>query len=150
MPTLFNYIITIHNKEQLLARTLAGVAACCGPASRIYPVLDGCTDNSEKIVDLFARTSGLDVCKLYAPDVHMLKSVNTGLREIKEGFTIVLQDDVILEDPALETKIAALYEAFGPSLGVVSLRLAANLGRLELRRQLRQMSPVPMAKEWDY
>lgn len=149
MP-IFNYIITIHNKEDILGQTLAGVASCCGTASRIYPVLDGCTDKSESIVDSFIQTSGLDVRKLHAPDVHMLKSVNTALREIKEGFTIVLQDDVILQEPALEKKINELYGAFGSRLGVLSFRLAANVRRLELSHQLRQMSLVPMAKECDH
>jgi GT2 family glycosyltransferase len=150
MATIFNYVITIHNKENILPRTLAGISASCGSASRIYPVLDGCTDGSEAIVQEFARTSGLDVRILYAPDVHMLKSVNTALREIKEGFTIIVQDDVILQEPALENKLLSIYSEFGPTLGVLSLRLAANVSRMGLIRQLRRRSLAPMAREWDY
>ena len=150
MAPIFNYIITIHNKESILADTLAGVGASCGPSSRIYPVLDGCTDRSEAIVDEFAASSGHDVRKLYAPDVHMLRSVNTGLREISEGFVIVMQDDMILQEPALESKLLKIYTEFGPKLGVVSLRLAANIEQLSLVRQLRWKSSAPMAHEFDY
>jgi GT2 family glycosyltransferase len=146
----FNYIITIHNKEDLLERTLAGVAQCCSSSARIYPVLDGCTDGSERIVDKFARSSGLDVRKLHTPDVHELRTINAALSQITSGFTVVLQDDVALAEPDLEAKIVSLYEQAGPRLGVVSLRLAANVRRAPLWRQLRSRSARGEIQECDF
>lgn len=146
----FNYIVTIHNKEFILERTLDGIAACCSPESRIYTVLDGCTDGSEKIVDDFIARTGLNVEKIYTPDVHEILSINAALRKIEEGFTICLQDDVILQGPRLEEKIEKLYKEEGPTLGVISFCRAANLRRTPFLRQLVQSGWQPLVSVCDH
>lgn len=126
----FNYIITIHNKEDLIEEVLNCVLMCCRDNSHVYPVLDGCTDNTEKLVDqLINKFSGVPITKVYTADVHELLSINAGLKAANqegEGYNIILQDDVILADFLLEQKVAALYKWGGPQLGYVSFRLGAN------------------------
>lgn len=146
----FNYIVPIFNKEDVLANTLAGIAAGCSRNACIYAVLDGCTDGSEAIVDEFSRQSNLDVRKLFMPNVHMLRSVNAALRKVHEGFTIVMQDDIVLKEPDLEKKVLDLYDRMGSRLGVVSFRLAANIRRAGLRTQIAQRQIKPMIEECDY
>ena len=53
----FNYIITIHNKEHLIRKVLNGVKNSMTENSVIYPVLDGCTDNTEHVIDEFQRVA---------------------------------------------------------------------------------------------
>jgi len=126
----FNYIITIHNKEDLIEKVLTCVLICCRDNSHVYPVLDGCTDNTEKIVDnIINRCSGVPITKVYTPDVHELLSINAGLKaacQEGEGFNIILQDDVLLLDTNFEDKVHRLYQWAGPKLGYVSFRLGAN------------------------
>lgn len=126
----FNYIITIHNKEDLIEQVIMSVLMCCRDNSHIYPVIDGCTDKTEEIIDRIINTySGVPITKVYTADVHELLSINAGLRAAnldEDGFNIVLQDDVILADFNLEQKVVALYEWAGPQLGYVSFRLGAN------------------------
>ena len=145
----FNYIITIHNKESILEKTLLGVDACCSKDSVIYPVLDGCTDKSEEIVNNFVKKTKRTVIIIKTPDVHEIKSINAALRQIKEGFTICLQDDVILQEPDLEEKIKKLYQEEGPQLGVVSFCRAANLRQTPLLKQIRQSGFKPLVEECD-
>ncbi len=127
----FNYIITIHNKEDMIEQVLMNVLMCCRDNSHVYPVLDGCTDNTEKIVDgIIDRFSGVPITKIYTPDVHELLSINAGLKaacQEGKGFNIILQDDVFLADFMLENKIRKLYEWAGSDLGYVSFRMGANL-----------------------
>lgn len=126
----FNYIITIHNKEELIAKVITGVLLCARDGSHVYPVLDGCTDRTEEIIDgIVENFEGVPVTKVHVNDVHELLSINAGLRAAShegEGYNIVLQDDVILADFMLESKIESIYRDVGPSLGYVSLRLGAN------------------------
>lgn len=126
----FNYIITIHNKEDLIEKVLDGVISCCGENSHVYTVLDGCTDRTEEHVDSkIAGLAGIAMTKIHTPDVHELLSINAGLKAAEqkgEGFNIILQDDVVLEDKRLENKVIQLYRWVGPSLGYVSFRLGAN------------------------
>ncbi len=127
----FNYIITIHNKEDLIEQVIMSVLMCCRDNSHIYPVIDGCTDKSEAIIDRIINTySGVPITKVYTADVHEILSINAGLRaanQDEDGFNIVLQDDVILADYMLERKVVALYEWAGSQLGFVSFRFGANL-----------------------
>lgn len=126
----FNYIITIHNKEDLIEDVLISILMCCRENSFIYPVLDGCTDRTEEIIDsIIEKYSDVPIKKVYAPDVHEVLSINIGLKAANqegEGFNIVLQDDVILADFKLEDKITKLYQWGGEKLGYVSLRMGAN------------------------
>ena len=129
----FNYIITIHNKADLIEKTLMCVLMCCRENSHIYPVLDGCTDKTEEIVDNVIRAfANVPITKVHTADVHELLSINAGLCASDQrgnGFNIVLQDDVLLADFLLEKKVTALYEWAGPQLGYVSFRLGVNLAK---------------------
>jgi hypothetical protein len=140
----FNYIITIHNKEELIHDVLISVLLCCGPHSKIFAVLDGCTDKTEAILDQFTqRFQSVPLVKIYAADVHELLSINTGLRAAPQegdGYNIILQDDVILADLELETKIKQLYAWGEGQLGYVSFRFGANFESNALQGD----SPVPL------
>lgn len=132
----FNYILTIHNKEALIRQVLTGVLLSSGKNSHIYAVLDGCSDGTERIIDeLTGYYAGVNLTKVYTPDVHELLSINAGLRAAQKdgrqwgnGFNIILQDDVVLADRELENKVHKLYEWGGEKLGYVSFRLGSNLG----------------------
>ena len=131
MKPIFNYIITIHNKEELIREVMNSVIKCCNQNSFIYPVLDGCTDRSEEIVDeVIEKNSKIVIKKIKLNDVHEIRSINEGLMasdQIVEGYNIILQDDVILLDFSVEEKIIQLYEKIGQKLGYVSFRLGGNL-----------------------
>lgn len=128
----FNYIITIHNKEKLIKDVLLSVMNSARAESWIYPVLDGCTDGSEAIIDeIISSYPDVNIKKLYAPDVHELKSINIGLRGANQDgeiYNIILQDDVLLQDTDLEKKCVALYRSIN-NLGIVSFRHGGNISR---------------------
>lgn len=139
----FNYIITIHNKENLIRDVILNVLKSAGPNSCIYPVLDGCSDSSEAVIDDLIRLNpSFKIVKLFADDVHELKSINIGLNaasQVGEGYNIVLQDDVLLQDPDLEQRCILLYSLFD-KLGLVSFRHGANISR-ELIQQTMIIEP---------
>jgi len=131
MIPIFNYIITIHNKEDLIEDVLNSVMKCCGQHSFIYPVLDGCTDKSEKIVDdIIGKNRQIPIKKIKVNDIHEILSINEGLRrsdQSVDGYNIILQDDVIISDFLIEKKVVFLYDKIGKQLGYLSFRLGANL-----------------------
>ncbi len=130
----FNYIITIHNKQDLIREVLLGVinTSTSTNNSNIYPVLDGCTDDTEKIINsIINEYPDRNITKLYAPDVHEIKSLNIALRSIPQDdnvLNICLQDDVILFGNNLEEKVSALYEQFGfNNVGTLTFRHGATI-----------------------
>ena len=130
MKPVFNYIITIHNKEDLIASVLNAVINCCGENSFIYPVLDGCLDKTEEIIDKVAlQNPAIKIKKIHTADVHETKSINAGLQNSNQkeyGFNIILQDDVIIDDFNIEEKIEYIYNWSKKPLGIVSFRMGAN------------------------
>ncbi|HCT84080.1 MAG TPA: hypothetical protein DF296_02655 [Candidatus Margulisbacteria bacterium] len=147
MSVKFNYIITIHNKENILERTLAGVEDCAGDNSVIYPVLDGCTDRSAEIVEQFTKRTKNKVIITETADLHEIRSINAALRKITDGYTICLQDDVILKEPNLESKVINLYNKLGSDLGVISFCRAADIRKTPILRQIRRSGLVPLIEE---
>lgn len=142
----FNYIITIHNKETLIEDVILHVLRCMKGNSTLYPVLDGCTDGTEKIVDrIIDQNRDKRIHKVYTDDVHELRSINAALNIAShdgEGFNIILQDDVILKDEKLEEHVLQLYSWGGSKLGLVSFRLGANFSRLLLKSRKHKFTPL--------
>ncbi len=128
----FNYIITIHNKQDLIAEVLQGVLLAWREGSEIYPVLDGCSDNTEKIIDEIAlKNPHVPITKLYAPDVHEIRSINIALKSVpqdRRGCNIILQDDVVLKEPELESIVKKIYDFVGyEKLGCLVFRHGVNM-----------------------
>ncbi len=128
----FNYIITIHNKQDLIEQVLLGVIEAWREGSHIYPVLDGCNDNTESIIDnLAVKFPNVPITKITAPDVHEIKSINIALRQVpqnEKGVNIILQDDVVLQEPELEARIKSVYDRIGYSrIGNLVFRHGVNI-----------------------
>jgi glycosyltransferase involved in cell wall biosynthesis len=146
----FNYIITIHNKQDLIRLVLEALLKCAKENSYIYPVLDGCTDNTEKVIDeVIKENPNVPIVKLYAPDVHELKTINVGLRaasQAEKGCNIILQDDVIIEEPDLEEIVYKIYEHFGyEKVGYIGFRHGVNVflkDHPEISEILRKKEPI--------
>lgn len=149
MNNTFNYIVPIFNKEDILPHTLEGIEKCAGKESKILLIVDGCTDNSEAIVDEFIKNSSHETTKILMPNVHMLLSVNSGLRSVKKGYSIIMQDDIILQDEDTEIKIIDQYQRMNGKLGVISFRYASNIGLSSLNSRIMSMTLSGMIEEVD-
>jgi len=126
------YIITIHNKQDLIGKVLEGIINSTSNTKfnvHILCVLDGCTDESEKIIDTYVKSHGekYKFHKIYEDDVHELLSLNSAFKYIEgldsspEDLLFLLQDDVILTEDNLNELIENLYFNI-PKLGYVSFR----------------------------
>lgn len=150
MKPSFNYIVPIYNKEDVLPETLEGIEKCASSESRIILVVDGCTDRSEAIVDGFIKNSSYKTNKILMPNVHMLLSVNAGLKTVRNGFSIIMQDDIILEDLDTEKKIIELYQRMNGKLGVISFRYGSNIGLTSYINRLKNRTFKGMIEEIDF
>lgn len=149
MNKKFNYILPVFNKEDILPQTLEGIENCAGEDSKIIMIVDGCTDDSERIVDEFSKNSSHKTVKILMPNVHMLLSVNKGLSLVNSGFSVIMQDDIILQERDFEKKVLELYADKNKKIGVSSLRMASNLNVATLKEQVLFRSVSKMLAEVD-
>jgi len=131
-----HYIVTIHNKQDLIDKVLKGIAQSCDNSDyvvNIICVLDGCTDNTEEVIDTYLKNlpAEINLYKLYRDDVHEMLSTQHALEFIntlpnsKDDIILFLQDDVVLQQESLLDYIDHLYNTV-PNLGYLSFRLGCS------------------------
>lgn len=146
----FNYIIPIFNKEDVLPLTLESVEKCAGANSRIIMIVDGCTDKSESIVDGFIKNSSHQCIKILMPNVHMLRSVNAGMRMVQDGHLVIMQDDIVLECSDLERQVEHLFQEHNNKIGVLSFRYGSDITYTNLYESIKLRSISRMIKETNF
>lgn len=91
-------LLTIHNKERILSEILDSLFKNSSTNIKEYIfVLDGCTDNSERILTDFILNylpNNVTYKLLHASNVFETKANNIGLREVTQQYVIIVQDDM--------------------------------------------------------
>ena len=94
-------VLTVHNKEDMIERVFTSIVDNISEKTKeVIVVFDGCTDQSENIVDRIILQKNLNgmVRKLYTPDVFELRANNHGLKNATSTYSIIIQDDVIITE----------------------------------------------------
>jgi glycosyltransferase involved in cell wall biosynthesis len=118
--------LTIHNKAFLLNRVLDGIKNNTIDPYELIIVLDGCTDESESIVDKFIHSnSSIKTKKLYAPNVFETKANNIAAKNSEGDYIIIVQDDMIVKEYGWNLRMLKPIEAFNDVFAVTS-RTAHN------------------------
>ena len=89
-------------------------------------VYDGCTDNSEKIVNReikFKKGSMKKLKVLYTPDVYEVKANNAGMKTAIGSYFIIIQDDQIIYERGWEKRLTYPMEVYN-NVFAVSARAA--------------------------
>jgi GT2 family glycosyltransferase len=84
------------------------------------------------------------------PNVHMLKSVNAGMKHVTEGHIVVMQDDIVLQCPDLESQVRDLYSTHKNTIGVLSLCYGSDITYTSFFESLREKSINRLIKESDF
>ena len=83
------------------------------------------------IDEIIQKNPQTPIIKVYAPDVHELKSINAGLRaasQSEKGCNIILQDDVVIKDHDLEDLVYKIYDYLGYfKIGYLGFRHGVNV-----------------------
>ena len=103
-------IVPTHNKEHLIEKVYNGIASNISKELeyKIIFIVDGCIDNTEKILNDYTNKHNLqnNTILIHAPDIHEIKSLNTGLEYIDyelnpslDDLVFTVQDDVVIKEP---------------------------------------------------
>jgi len=103
---MFSITLTIHNKEYLLPYVLESIKKNTVSNYEFNIVVDGCSDNSELVVDNFIKNNKkLKINKFQTPDVFETKANNVGLKNSNEDYCIIIQDDMIINEYGWEKRL---------------------------------------------
>ena len=109
---MHSIILTVHNKDWLLEKVLEGIYYNTRTPYELKIVLDGCTDNSERVVWDTLLSTPVDWKLLHAPDVYETKANNLGLKAASGDKVIIIQDDIIVNEKDWNIRMEKPFKAF--------------------------------------
>jgi glycosyltransferase involved in cell wall biosynthesis len=113
MKKKISCVLTVHNKENLIAEVCNGIASSISKnVDEIIVVLDGCVDNSEKIIrESFVNLKN-NVKYIYTNDVFELKANNAGLKAVTNDYVILIQDDMVINEKNFDQRMLKPFIKF--------------------------------------
>ncbi len=87
-------IVPTFNNDKYLGLFLESMATNNKNNIPIHIHLDGCTDNSEKIVDNFSEY--LNIIKTKSKNRGMYSAINTAMKNVNSDYFIILNDDIFV------------------------------------------------------
>lgn len=108
-----------------MKKVLEGIVLNTTEPYELIVVIDGCTDNSEKVI--WETLSGTPVNRkiIYAPNVFETKANNLGLKIARGDKVIIVQDDMIIREKGWNVRMEKPFKAFSDVFAVTS-RTAHN------------------------
>jgi glycosyltransferase involved in cell wall biosynthesis len=99
-------VLTVYNQEELIWLVFRGITDNMSEnVKEIIVVIDGSTDNSEKILYDLALDVDIPVHFIYTPNVNETKANNEGLRLAKYHYAIIVQDDCIIKEKDFDKRL---------------------------------------------
>jgi glycosyltransferase involved in cell wall biosynthesis len=127
---MHSIIVTIHNGarripsgEILLEKVLDGIINNTVGEYEVLCMLDGCTDDSDKVVDKYLDKA--NVRPIVLPDIFELRTNNAAFKESKGEYVIVVQDDQVISEHGWNQRMQKPFDAFDDVFAVTA-RCAHN------------------------
>ena len=136
---MHSIILTVHNKDWLLEKVLEGIYYNTRTPYELIIVLDGCSDNSERVVWDTLLSTPVEWKLLHAPDVYETKANNLGLKAASGDKVIIIQDDIIVNEKDWNVRMEKPFK-LGKSRQVYTLKRARfscvvrSFGRIRILR----------------
>lgn len=118
---MHSLVLTVHDKGWLLPQVLDGIKNNTTGTYELVVVLDGCSDNSEEVLDTFIKEEQrISVKKIITPDVFETKANNAGIRECDGDYIIIIQDDMVIKEPGWNKRMQKPFDEFIDVFGVTA------------------------------
>jgi len=117
----YTIILTIHNKDFLVRQSLERIKQYTTGLYEIVVVLDGCRDNSAGIVQSFINKNPKIKIKVeVANDVFETKANNIGLKRAESKYCIIVQDDMLINEPSWNVRLKRPFDEFNDVFAVTA------------------------------
>lgn len=114
-------ILTVHNKEFLILDVLNHIKKNTLGNYELIIVLDGCTDNTQQIVEDFKKNNpAIKIIITETPDVFETKANNAGLKLATSEISIIIQDDMIINESGWNIRLTKPFTVFDDVFAVTA------------------------------
>ncbi len=113
--------LTIHNKEKILYSVLSGIFKNVTLPFEFIAVLDGCTDESEKILLGFINShSHIPNKIIYANNIFETRSNNLAAKSSIGDYICIIQDDMVIKEKGFDERMIKPFKAFSDVAAVTA------------------------------
>lgn len=114
-------LLTVHNKQDLIKDVCLGIIENISELTKqIIIVLDGCNDDSEKIIREVMLKTSVPITYVYTDDVFELRANNEGLKQVTSDYVIIIQDDMIVKEKNFDERMLKPFLSFDDVFAVTS------------------------------
>lgn len=114
-------LLTVHNKQDLIKDVCLGIIENISNLTKeIIIVLDGCNDDSEKIIREVMLNTSVPINYVYTDDVFELRANNEGLKQVTSDYVILIQDDMIIKEKNFDERMLKPFISFNDVFAVTS------------------------------
>ena len=118
-------ILTIYNQESIIKSVIQSILDNKSEnVKEIIVIFDGCVDKSEEYTKEILDKVDIDVIYEYADDIFELKCNNIGLKKSTCNYSMIIQDDMIIQEKDFDLRMVKPFEA--SDTFAVTSRLAHN------------------------
>ena len=121
---LFSIILTVFNKEFLIDQVLQGIFKYSNTVFELIIVIDGCTDNSLKIIEEFLNNNKSIYLAhhiiTYTDDVFETRANNVGCKLASGEYIVIVQDDMIINENNWLQRLSTPFRKFTDVFAVTS------------------------------
>lgn len=120
-------VLTIHNKDWLIRQVINQIYQTTTGNYELVFVVDGCTDQSEHIVDNMIQNAPKNVLckKIVLPNVFETKANNAGMKSCYGDNIVIVQDDMIIKEHGWNERMSKPLSLFDDVFAVTA-RTAHN------------------------
>lgn len=125
---MHSIILTIHNGNRivegnqiLLRKVMDGIIQNTVGDYELLCMLDGCTDNSEEVIDEYVNNyKDLNIRPIVTPDIFETRVNNVGFKNSTGEYVIVVQDDQVITERGWNKRMQKPFDYFGDVFAVTS------------------------------
>ena len=115
-PHVAYIILTVHNKDYLIKSVIELTSINTVGDYELIVVLDGYIDNSEVVESVVNDKTTV----IETPDVFETKANNVGLKFPEGDYAIIVQDDIIVQEPGWNLRMMEPFEVFDDVFAVTA------------------------------
>lgn len=120
---MISTILTVFNQQDIIKIVVESILKNISYlTTEFIIVFDGCTDNSEAITRSVTSSAreDLKIKYLYAPDVFEVKANNLGLKAATNPFSLLIQDDMVIEEEDFDYRLLKPFIRWGDVFAVTA------------------------------
>lgn len=134
-------VLTVHNKEALITQVLQGILHyASNSAKQLILIFDGCSDRSEELAMkvLGEHRTAIKTQIIHLPDVFETRANNAGLRASECAYTLLIQDDMVLQEANFDERLRKPLLEFEDTFAVTGRDAHNNIIGLAKRRGIKE------------